>query len=369
METTLEADWRTLGTTGGGRLGTEHLLTAVVGSSGPAGAALAAAGATESELRTLLRDRDRHGHGGRDGGADRERGGGWAADDEADAGVPAREILGSTRAPDLVLTGAAARALSAAVTAVRRGGGRQLTAEHVLRALLADDRTRAAELLRAAGVAPQAVRDRLDATHPGPKASREAPPAAPPAPTAPPVPEATAPDGASDALDPLLHPTRDALLGRRSHRLPLWKRLLKPGAAGPAAPSADWIRRETDGQALRLGRRTPGTEHVLLALLAVHEVLGHRPQPDVDDTGGELLAWVGLDYARARAALTAGTVALPADPRSVEAYLAGAAPGPLVRALLDEDTRARRLVEALGGGAAREGGHTGSNGQEAAATG
>ncbi|MER7583369.1 Clp protease N-terminal domain-containing protein [Kitasatospora sp. NPDC097691] len=364
METTLEADWHTLGTRGG-RLGTEHLLTAVVGSSGPAGAALAAAGATESELRALLRDRDRDRdrHGAQDHeheherDGDGERGEGWATDDEADAGVPAREVLGSTQAPDLVLTGAAARALSAAVTAVRHSGERRLTAEHVLRALLADDRTRAAELLRAAGVAPQAVRDRLDAPHPGPKA-------APPAPPAPPAPEVAAPDGTPDALDPLLHPTRDALLGRRSHRLPLWKRLLKPGAAGPAAPSADWIRLETDEQALRLGRRTPGTEHVLLALLAVHEVLRHRPQPDVDDTGGELLAWVGLDYARAHAALTAGTVALPADPRSVEAYLAGAAPGPLVRALLDEDTRARRLVDALRGGAAREDGYGGSDGSD-----
>ncbi|WP_051830220.1 Clp protease N-terminal domain-containing protein [Streptomyces novaecaesareae] len=162
-----------------------------------------------------------------------------------------------------------------------------------------------------------------------------------------------APGGVPPGLDPLLAPTRDTLLGRRPHRLPRWKRLLKPGAAAPA-PSSEWIRLEADEQAQRLGRRTPGTEHVLLALLAVHEVLSHQaqpqPQPDVDDTGGELLARLGLDYADAHAALSAGTIALPADPRSVEAYLAGAAPGPLVRALLDEDTRARRLVEALGGG-------------------
>ncbi|GAB7187178.1 hypothetical protein ATKI12_7009 [Kitasatospora sp. Ki12] len=348
METTLDADWRTLGTTGGGRLGTEHLLAAVVGSTGPAGAALAAAGATESQLRALLRDRDRDRDHGREGDRDGDRdgeadcngdggyGAGWDADDEADAGVPAREVLGSTRAPDLVLTGASARALSAAVAEVRRDGGHRLTAEHVLRALLAEDRTRAAELLRAAGVAPQAVRERLD----GPPA----------------------------VLDPLLIPTRDALLGRRSRRLPRWRRVLTPGAAGPAAPAADWIRWETDQQAQRLGRRTPGTEHVLLAVLAVHEVLAHRPQPDVDDTGGELLAWLGLDYVRVHGALSAGTVALPADPRSVEAYLAGAAPGPLVRVLLDEPTRARRLVEALRAeqdapGEAGEAGEAGQTGE------
>ncbi|MFD8754976.1 Clp protease N-terminal domain-containing protein [Kitasatospora sp. NPDC059577] len=306
METTLEADWRTLDVTGDGRLGTEHLLAAVAGASGPAGAALTAAGVAEGDLRALLRERAR-GHGA-----------GWGADDGAESGVPAREVLGSTGAPDLVLTGAAARVLSAAVAQVRRDGGRKLTAEHVLRALLADDRTRAAELLRAAGVVPSAVRERLD--------------------------------GVADGLDPLLLPTRDALLGRRSHRLPRWRRMVRSGAAGPAASSADWIRRETDDQARRLGRRTPGTEHVLLAVLAVHEVLGHEPQPDVDDTGGELLAWLGFDYARVRAAVTAGTVALPADPRSVETYLAGAAPGPLVRVLLDEDTRARRLAEALRAG-------------------
>ncbi|MFE6055807.1 hypothetical protein ACFQ6N_34115 [Kitasatospora sp. NPDC056446] len=160
------------------------------------------------------------------------------------------------------------------------------------------------------------------------------------------------PVGAVDSasrLDPLLLPTRDALLGRRAQRLPRWKRLVRPGTAGApsASASAEWIRREADGQAERLGRRTPGTEHVLLALLAVHEVLRHHPEPGVDDTGGELLAGYGLDYARAHAALEAGRIVLAADPRSVEAYLAGAAPGPLVRRLLDEDTRARRLVEAL----------------------
>ncbi|MEV7773665.1 Clp protease N-terminal domain-containing protein [Kitasatospora sp. NPDC086791] len=358
METTLEADRYALEATGdGGRLGTEHLLTAVAGSSGPAGAALAAAGAAEEGLRRLLRDRDGGGGGaggGRDG--DREHGGGWGADDGADAAVPAREVLGPTGAPDLVLTGAAARALSAAVAEARRGGERRLTAEHVLRALLADDRSRAAELLRAAGVAPRAVLERLDGVpavlDSEPSGAPDGVPHGVPAVVdGGPVEGAAVPAApeSSDSLDPLLIPTREALLGRRTPRLPRWKRLWQPGAAGSAAPSSDWIRPEADAQAQRLGRRTPGTEHVLLALLAVHEVLRHQPRPDVDDAGGELLARLGVDYARAYAAVTAGTIALPADPRSVEAYLAGAAPGPLVRVLLDEDTRARRLVEALRG--------------------
>jgi hypothetical protein len=147
------------------------------------------------------------------------------------------------------------------------------------------------------------------------------------------------------ALDPLLHPTRDALLARHAHPLPRWKRLLQPGAAGRGA----WIRLEADAQAERLGRRTPGTEHVLLALLAVHEVGRHDPRL-AEDTGAEPLLRLGLDHARAHAALADGRVTLPADPRSVESYLADAAgqgTDQLVRTLLEEDTRARRLVEAL----------------------
>ncbi|WP_316525695.1 hypothetical protein [Kitasatospora brasiliensis] len=145
---------------------------------------------------------------------------------------------------------------------------------------------------------------------------------------------------------PLLLPTREALLARRTHPTPRWKRLLRPGAGGRAG----WIRVETDAQAERLGRRTPGTEHVLLALLAVDEVVRHEPRLAQEGGGGELLAGLGIEYARAYAALDTGAVTLPADPRSVEEYLAEAAgqgADRLVRALLEEDTRARRLVDAL----------------------
>ncbi|MEU4116216.1 hypothetical protein AB0F71_17175 [Kitasatospora sp. NPDC028055] len=155
---------------------------------------------------------------------------------------------------------------------------------------------------------------------------------------------ADGPDGGPAAL---LRPTREALLARRAHRAPRWKRLLSPGSAGRSA----WIRLEADAQAERLGRRTPGTEHVLLALLALHEVARQEPELAPEANAGELLAGLGLDHARAHAALDAGQVTLPADPRSVEAYLSGgAADGgaePLLRVLLAEDTRARRLVEAL----------------------
>ncbi|MET8542613.1 hypothetical protein ABZW03_18440 [Kitasatospora sp. NPDC004799] len=157
---------------------------------------------------------------------------------------------------------------------------------------------------------------------------------------------AAAPQGGG--LDPLLLPTREAMRARRAHPAPRWKRLLRPGSAGPAG----WIRREADAQAERLGRRTPGTEHVLLALLAVREVARHEPQLAEEDGGGESLAGLGLGFGRAYAALDSGEVTLPADPRAVEVYLAdvaGQGTDRLVRALLEEDTRARRLVEALRG--------------------
>ncbi|MFJ9608027.1 Clp protease N-terminal domain-containing protein [Kitasatospora sp. NPDC101176] len=341
METTLEPDWRTLGVLGaardargaqGARLGTEHLLAAVAAAKGPAGEALAAAGADTPVLLAALRARR--------GAA------GWAEGDDAGASVPSREVLGATGERGDLLSGAAARALAGAMERARLDGARKFTAEHLLRALLADGRaTRATELLHAVGAAPRAVLERLDAVEPR---------AVPPGPGAAPGPAA--------GLDPLLRPTRDALLARGAHPVPRWRRLLTPGAPGAAAP-AGLLRAEADAQAERLGRRAPGTEHVLLALLAVHEVSRRQPELAVpqtaDDGGGAAVAGLGVDYARVHAALTAGQVPLAADPRSVEAYLSEAGRGrgtnALVRALLAEDTRARRLVEALGGGRSVQG--------------
>ncbi|WP_223863479.1 Clp protease N-terminal domain-containing protein [Streptomyces sp. 5-10] len=58
-------------------------------------------------------------------------------------------------------TGAAARALTAAMEQARREGAAKFSAVHLLRALLEED-NRAVEVLGVCGVPPQAVRVRLD---------------------------------------------------------------------------------------------------------------------------------------------------------------------------------------------------------------
>ncbi|MEU8515391.1 Clp protease N-terminal domain-containing protein [Kitasatospora sp. NPDC048722] len=303
METTLEPDRRALDVldtarqVSGGRLGTEHLLAAAADTGGAAARALLAAGAPAPALHAALRDRNEE----------------WTADDGGLADAERR------------ISAAAARALAAAMDHARDEHAPRFTAEHVLRAVLADPGNRATELLARCGVAPAAVLAHLDAP------------------------------AARGGLHPLLRPTRDALLAHRADRQPRWKRMLtRPAAAGAALTA---VRRETDAQAERLGRRSPGTEHVLLAVLALHEVARHERQPpegapEGGPEGGEdraLAARLGLDHARAHAALAGGGVPLPADPRSVEAYLAGARDtDALLRTLLREDTRARRLAETLG---------------------
>ncbi|MEE1788546.1 Clp protease N-terminal domain-containing protein [Streptomyces sp. SP17BM10] len=299
METTLEPDRRALDVldaarqVSGGRLGTEHLLAAVAATGGAAARALTAAGAPAPALHAALRERRPQ----------------WTADDGGLADAARR------------ISTAADRALATAMDHARDDHAPRFTAEHVLRAVLADPGNRAVELLARCGVAPAAVLAHLDAP------------------------------AARDGLHPLLRPTRDALLAHRADRQPRWKRMLTRQAAAGAALAA--VRRETDAQADRLGRRSPGTEHVLLAVLALHEVARHQRESregDVeDDEGSALAARLGLDHARARAALADGRVPLPADPRSVEAYLAGAHDTDgLLRTLLREDTRARRLAETLG---------------------
>lgn len=349
-----EPDWNTVGILGAARgahagargpLGTEHLLAGITTSKGAAREALASEGATKTALLAVLRQRT-------DLDAVRtDRNAGWRASDDAEATVDAREVLGESVDRSDRFTGAAARALTAAMGHAEREGAAKFGAPHLLRALL-DEENRAVELLGVCGITPQAVRARLDGTA----------------------------VGTTDGLTPLLHATRDRLLGRDHYRhLPFWKRwLVKRSGINWASRPARWVGLETYEQALRLGADAVGTEHVLLAILATHEVALHHPHlagentptPGLRYTGGDRLTRLGLDYTTVHRALTANSVPLLPDPHPLGHYLRPTTPptatapaptaptddsapdqdpgtGPLTESLLLERTRAHQLITAL----------------------
>jgi len=337
MEATKSPDWNVVGILGAARgargdaegaIGTEHLLAGITTSKGRAREALAEEGATKTALLTVLRNR-------------MHRDDAWSAGDDAEGSVASKDVLGDDDGDRRThFTGAAARALTAAMGHAQREDAAKFGAEYLLRGLLEED-NRAVELLGACGISPHAVRTRLD----GGSGSQE------------------------DDLNPLLHSTRDVLLGRSHYRrMSFWMRwLTRLSGINWASLPAGWVRQETYEQARRLGNGVVGTEHVLLAILATHEVALRHPHllresaPDQDTryAGGERLARLGIDYASVHRALTAGDrVRLTADARPVEQYVDEAAglnlastadpgTGPLVEALLSEETRARQLIDAL----------------------
>ncbi|MFF3380878.1 Clp protease N-terminal domain-containing protein [Streptomyces sp. NPDC002680] len=368
VEAIIEPDWKTVGILGAARggalatdgaaIGTEHLLAAITTTKGPAREALADEGATQTALLAVIRGRM-----GRDDA--------WRGTDGVEGSVGAQDVLGEDGDRRDRFTGAAAGALTAAMGQARREGAAKFGAVHLLRALLEEDTStedsrteenravenRAVELLGVCGISPQAVRDRLDGGTGGTGGTGVA-------------------GGREDGLAPQLHATRDVLLGRAPYRhLTFWKRwLVKSAGTNLASKPAWWAAMETYEQAHRLGNRTVGTEHVLLAVLATHEVAlryphlarENAPAPDTRYAGGERLARLGIDYASVYSALTGERVPLTADARPVQQYLdeatgpsavstadsGGESPadpgtGPLVELLLSEGTRARQLVDAL----------------------
>lgn len=330
MEAITSPDWNIVGILGAARgargdaeapIGTEHLLAGITTTRGPAREALADVGATKIALLTVLRNR-------------KDDDGAWSAADDAEASVASEDVLGEDGDRRTHYTGAAARALTAAMGDARRKDAAKFGADHLLRGLL-EEENRAVELLAVCGITPQAVRARLD----GGPGSRE------------------------DALDPLLHATRDVLLGRGQYRrVSFWMRwMIKLSGVNWASLPAGWVRQETYEQARRLGDGTVGTEHVLLAILATHEVALQHPHlsGETQYAGGERLAALGIDYASAHHALTSPDLArLRPDPRPAEQYVnepptlnldptTDPGTGPLLDALLSEETRARQLVETL----------------------
>ncbi|GAA2638989.1 Clp protease N-terminal domain-containing protein [Streptomyces axinellae] len=377
MEATRSPDWNIVGILGaargarsgaGGPIGSEHLLAGMTTAKGAAREALAAEGATKVALLAVLRDR-----------MDRDEA--WSADDEAEGIVTEKEILGEEGEERIRYTGAAARALTAAMAQARGEDARRFGADHLLRGLLEED-NRAVEMLGTCGISSQAVLARLDGSA-GSQGSGSLAPGSEDAGS-----QGSGSQGSGGrgeaSLDPLLHPTRDILLGHSHYRrAPLWMRwLFKLSGVNWAARPAWWVRMETYEQAHRLGSDAVGTEHVLLAILATHEVALRYPHlagerafgPGSRYAGGERLARLGIDYASVRSALTTGHPRLTSDARPVEQYLdetkgpdatrrpdpgpdsrsdgertADPGTGPLVETLLGEATRARQAVHALTG--------------------
>ncbi len=352
MEANTEPDWTVVGilgsargaagASGGEAIGTDHLLAGITASKGAARQALADAGATGTAVAALLRDAG-------------ERGVTREGADDAEETVAARDLLGEDGDRRTRFTGAAARALTSAREQARREGAKKFGAVHLLRALLEENTGegsrephRAVGLLAACGVSPRTVLSLLDGDAPH----------------------------RTDDLAPGLRPTRDALLGRGHYpHKALWKRwLLARAGVNWASRPAWWVSMEAHEQARRLGHGTVGTEHILLAVLATHEVAlryphmrdERAPTPDTRYGGGERLARRGLDHATVHGALTTGRIPLAADPRPARQYLDEAASpgrpptdapagvpatdpgtGPLVDLLLKEATRARQLIDVL----------------------
>lgn len=341
METRVAAGWKVIGVLGaawgccdGDAMGSEHLLAGITGTKGEARAALAAESVTKASALAVLRDRD--------GRADA-----WRGDDGAGDSISSADVLGEDGERRRMLTGAGHRAFEHAMAQARRTGAPKLTPEDLLRGLLADGDSRCAEVLALCGTTADAVRARLDA------AAESGSGAA----------GAVGGEDLPAGLDPRLRPTRDALLGRRPYPMSFLRRWLGGGVNWATDPTA-WIRQETQAQARLLGQDHVGTEHVLLAVLATHEVARAHPHmlaegaPEPDDRyrGGERLAALGIDYAGVRRALDADDV-LGGDVRTAAEYVDAAVmeqgTGPLVESLLLEGTRALRLVQRMQGAAPR----------------
>jgi hypothetical protein len=262
-------------------IGSEHLLVSLLGEDDAAEAALAGLAVTSRTVFTVLRRK--------------YQAASWSASEqggnqplvrlwEADLGLPDPRgtLLRRRRRPrePMTVTPAVGRAVhrARAEQPTRPVGVRDL-----LLALLAEDHTRAAEVLTELGTSPAAIRARL-------------------AQTAHPAPLLTA--------DPILRFTRAMLLGRATHRpnsrgqwlvLKLMDLMMVNWADTPPA----WAALVAQERAQRLGHPAVGSDDLLLAVLAVHEVAHAAPAvllpPDADRSyaGGDVLAEFGVTYPRA----------------------------------------------------------------------
>jgi Clp amino terminal domain, pathogenicity island component len=253
-------------------VGTEHLLVGLTANpdSGPVSQALASAELTLPVLMAVLRTRD--------GGS-----GTWRSDEGAAAeqdGTPAEPWDRYPARRPFRYTPAARAALHRATMIASDQGASEIDDHHLLQGLLAVADNRATELLRGCGVEPARLRERPSGA--GPPATRD------------------------DPVPPELRPTRDALLGKaryphRSLTARLTTGVLRLLAANLAETPVVWVELDAHDQARRLGASRTGTEHLLLAILAVHETLRWYPHMRPDSAaqrfaGGTVLAEAGLTY-------------------------------------------------------------------------
>jgi Clp amino terminal domain, pathogenicity island component len=297
------------------QVGTEHLLLGLL-TRGPAGRALDEFGVTPVSVAEIVRQAN------------------FTATDEAapddDTGpLDDLEWFGSKQSKPMNYTGAARAALHRAIATAGAAERTEFDPDDVLDALLAAP-NRATEAITRCGVDPAGVRERLTG---GP-----------------------APESPTLAAD--LEPTRAAVLGIEPYRVGSFTGRMAYGFlravnANLARTPVPWADLEARDQAARLGHRKVRTAHLLLALLAMHEVTRDLPHLVVDVparyAGARALAGAGLTYAAVRAALEADPPGR--DPRRYKSYVdARRDTSALLSGILSGDTSAARLLTALGVG-------------------
>jgi Clp amino terminal domain, pathogenicity island component len=287
----------------GRMVGTEHLLVGLTASAATV-PVLTAAGITKPVVIAVLRKHD----------------GRWQHDDGDTGEWPLGELLRYPARKPMAYTGAARAALHRALAIATEQGDAALDPGHLLSGLLETGGNRATELLHACGVDGRLL----------PK---------------------------QDSIAPELRPTRDTLLG--IGRAP--SRLLALFSVNLAELPVLWVESDARDQARRLGARRPGTEHLVLAILATHETVQHYPHMLPDDTqgryaGGRVLAAAGLKYRAARDAVEHSADRLGSDARKPSCYTrrswrwsASMDTGHLLlRILTQDDSRGANLLRLLG---------------------
>lgn len=274
-------------------VGTEHLLLGmVVGTdTGPVAQALAAAQLTRPVVMAVLRKQT-------------SPSGGWQSDDDGDDQPPLGALGQYPPGKPTAYTGAAQAALHRATVIAAERGSAEVDNAHLLQGLLEADDSRAAELLRGCGVQPATLRDQLQGI--GPVTIAE------------------------DPVPSDLRPTRDALLGKASYRSRsvrdrLASAVLRLFSANLAEMPVAWAGLDARDQARRLAAHQPGTEHLVLAILAIHETVQWYPHMQPDDAdhryaGGRVLAVAGVTYRDAHDAIRQHSDELGSDARPASSY-------------------------------------------------